>query len=97
MKGTRNGGGAKTAAAILHALRVTPGDGAPPDKAGLYWVRESDGGRAIAVVEGVAPFMSVKLCDPWDGTRTPCKMTEQGIASLKWEGEIPLPPERTAS
>lgn len=74
--------------------KPAPGCGAPPERAGLYWVADAAGGRMIAVCEGTAPFLRVRLIDPWeDGKHRTFEATQKLIEALVWRGEIALPPE----
>lgn len=72
-----------------------PGCGLPPSREGLYWVRDAVAGLMLAVCDGDAPFLRVRLCDPWDG-KFPVGLTPKGIAALTWLGEIERPVERSA-
>lgn len=76
-------------------LLPVPGCGLPPDAEGLYWVLEPTAGRMIAVCQGKAPFLRVRLLDPWgDGKHPLYDATQKVIEVLVWEGKIAVPEER---
>lgn len=76
---------------IVKARVPVPGCGARPERAGLYWVADGDREDLMAVVEGEAPFCTVRLIDPWDASRPQVNLTHRRIEELRWLGEVPGP------
>lgn len=69
-----------------------PGCGAPADREGLFWVSAPNAGRMIAVLEGRAPFLRLRLLDPWEPhQKAAFDATQKQIELLVWLGEIELP------
>ena len=70
----------------------TPGQGLPPVNEGIYWVHEPGMGRRLAFCDGKAPFIQVRLYDPWEQGRPPWVPALAVVETLQWLGVIAVPP-----